>query len=570
MIDRQIKLIKLLLNYTDTYISGYDIAKQLNVSNRTIRNDIKTIHTTFLNELILSVQSKGYMLNTCLYTPDEIQSALESVIVKENKLLITIAYRLFMEKHTFTIKELSSTYHLTKSKVIDYVTRIQTWAIKFDIYLSIKKKQGIMIDASTTSISNAVLHINQLTDDDFKVENLILQELPQAHTRKIKQIISKHIDNHQLSTSENKIQQLLVHLILIIKHSQPEEEDWSTDTESLTIAKKCIKDINETLGYQLNNKTSECFSFFISYHFNKFDLGIQQLFIQSYIDRLIELMEQHIGFPFSQDTNIQLSEDEIAFLTIHFQSSIERHKSSHIHVVIACYYGLGISTLLAEKIKQLNHAIQIVDTLKLEDINNYHFEGIDLLITTHDFDTSQLLQIPKVIQVSPLFSDEDAKKIEFFVKAMQNPLSKDDILSKIQLSVESNFKLNHSNHILPIFEKSKEILDYHHATLDGYIESAIDREKQSSTYIGKGIALPHGNPEKVLKSHMIIFKPSQPITWKQHEVKLVFFLAMSKKDLNINRKIIQSIAQLEEDDIHQLCLLDDLQLKNTLYARFKE
>ena len=35
-----------------------------------------------LNELILSVQSKGYMLNTCLYTPDEIQSALESVIVK--------------------------------------------------------------------------------------------------------------------------------------------------------------------------------------------------------------------------------------------------------------------------------------------------------------------------------------------------------------------------------------------------------------------------------------------------------------------------------------------------------
>ena len=109
-----------------------------------------------------------------------------------------------------------------------------------------------------------VLHINQLTDDDFKVENLILQELPQAHTRKIKQIISKHIDNHQLSTSENKIQQLLVHLILIIKHSQPEEEDWSTDTESLTIAKKCIKDINETLGYQLNNKTSECFSFLLA------------------------------------------------------------------------------------------------------------------------------------------------------------------------------------------------------------------------------------------------------------------------------------------------------------------
>ena len=111
--------------------------------------------------------------------------------------------------------------------------------------------------------------------------------------------------------------------------------------------------------------------------------------------------------------------------------------------------------MLAEKIKQLNHAIQIVDTLKLEDINNYHFEGIDLLITTHDFDTSQLLQIPKVIQVSPLFSDEDAKN-RILCKSHAKPIIKDDILSKIQLSVESNFKLNHSNHILPILRNPKK------------------------------------------------------------------------------------------------------------------
>ena len=37
-------------------------------------------------------------------------------------------------------------------------------------------------------VSVMLLHINQLTDDDFKVENLILQELPQAHTRKINKL----------------------------------------------------------------------------------------------------------------------------------------------------------------------------------------------------------------------------------------------------------------------------------------------------------------------------------------------------------------------------------------------
>ena len=55
-----------------------------------------------------------------------------------------------------------------------------------------------------------------------------------------------------------------MHLILIIKHSQPEEEDWSTDTESLTIGEKCIKDINETLDINLTIKQVNAFPFLLA------------------------------------------------------------------------------------------------------------------------------------------------------------------------------------------------------------------------------------------------------------------------------------------------------------------
>ena len=34
--------------------------------------------------------------------------------------------------------------------------------------------------------------------------------------------------------------------------------------------------------------------------------------------------------------------------------------------------------------------------------------------------------------------------------------------------------------------------------------------------------------------------------------------------------MIQAIAQLEEDDINELCLLEDTQLKLTLIKRFRE
>ena len=623
MIHRQIKLIQLLLNNVETYLNGQEVATFLNVSNRTVRNDIKTINATFLEDLIISTQSKGYQLNTNIYATKEIESLLDERMSRENNLLITIAYKLFMEHHTYNLHEIESLYHLSKTEVMDCLTRIQNWATKFDVAVSLKKKQGIIIDATTTNINNAVLHLNQLSNYDFKVEDLIVQELPKAHTQKMRQIINQNLQHFGLQASDNKVQQLLVHLILLIKRTQPDCLDWKADVESLAIAKKCIQDINHSLGYQLNDETSELFSFFISYHFNKFDLGVQQLFIQSYIDRLIQLMDEKIGFAFSrdailkhnmnvhfsrtylrimrnvylnnpltaqikklypfifntlyeaihqlsQDTDIQLSEDEIAFLTIHFQSSIERTKPTQINVIIACYYGLGVSTLLAEKIKKLNNAISIVDTLKLEELQSYDFKSIDLLITTHDFNVSNISNLPKVIQVSPLFSDDDAKHIESFLKVIQNPMSHKNDLSPIQFSIESDFKLKNLTDILSIFNRTEEILQQHHATLKGYIESAMERERQSSTFIGNGIAIPHGNPEKVLKSHVIIFKAPQPIPWKQHNVKLVFFLAIAKKDSLINRKMIQAIAQLEEDDINELCLLEDTQLKLTLIKRFRE
>ena len=45
----------------------------------------------------------------------------------------------------------------------------------------------------------------------------------------------------------------------------------------------------------------------------------------------------------AKDSNLSLVEDEIAFLALHFQSSIDRNKKDEVNIVITCYYGLGIS-----------------------------------------------------------------------------------------------------------------------------------------------------------------------------------------------------------------------------------
>ncbi|MEZ2005393.1 PTS mannose transporter subunit IIA, partial [Staphylococcus aureus] len=77
---------------------------------------------------------------------------------------------------------------------------------------------------------------------------------------------------------------------------------------------------------------------------------------------------------------------------------------------IACYYGLGVSNFLETKINNLSEELSVINTIKLESITHYHFDNVDLLITTHDIPKQTLNILPKhltTIKVAPLFSEDD-------------------------------------------------------------------------------------------------------------------------------------------------------------------
>ncbi|MCI2847727.1 BglG family transcription antiterminator [Staphylococcus hominis] len=619
MIERQKKIIELFLNNYDTYLNANEIAQHLTVSNRTIRSDIKYINNDFLKSLIISVKSRGYMLNTEDYEIDDINNLLKSLDEKDSEILINLGYHLLMQNSAITLNKLEKEYHISRTKLLDYLSRIQAWCEKFNVKIEIKRKKGISISGSVNSINNAILHLNQLSEEDNSVEDLILNELPKSHINIIFNILQENLEKYRINTSAFKIKQLVIHLILIMKRKKPEKISWKIDQEALEIAEKCTSEINSKLKYNLNAETSKLFSFFISYHFNKFELGVEKIFIKSYINRLINLMEENVGVKFSEDkllkenlyshfsrtylrltkniylnnplvnnikklypfifsvlfevietlhkeSNITLSEDEIAFLTIHFQSSIERNEEEQFRVVIACYYGLGVSNLLEAKISKLNKQINVIDIIKLEEVNGYDFSNTDLLVTTNEIDKSKIMNDINVLIVTPLFSKEDENKFKYYMNEKRNPISINNKLDNIIVETD---KGNYNN-TLSIFKRVNEILENNKAIENEYIDSVLEREKFSSTYIGNGIAIPHGNPEKVLKSHIIIFKSKKDIKWKQYNVNLVFFLAISKKDLEVAKSFIQSIAQLSEIEVKRMINLSDKQIKDNLINLIKE
>ncbi|MCY1038343.1 BglG family transcription antiterminator [Staphylococcus nepalensis] len=619
MLKRHTKLIQLFMSNKNYYLSGDEIASYLNVSNRTVRNDIQYINSEIINSLITSVKGKGYKINYNRYSEETLETLIQTFLTQENEILLKLGYELLMYQKPITIEQIETEFTITKKEAHDYVNRIQAWCRSFGIEVDIKKKKGITIIGNEMDVRNAILHLNQLSTKNKTVEALIFNEMPQAHIKTIFHIIKATLKQHDIQTSDLRIEQLLIHLIIIIKRERASETSWVVNEEAQEIAEQCIKDINYKLAYRLSNETAQLFSFFISYYFNKYDLGLETIFVENYIDRMIYQMEQHIGINFTnddilrenvyahfsrtylrivknvyinnpltdeikkyypfvfnalyetvyhleKDSKLSLVEDEIAFLALHFQSSIDRNNREEINIVITCYYGIGISSLLEAKIANLDDHIKIIDTLRLELLATYDFSNIDALITTHPIDTTNLPDTLKVIEVSPLLSDGDVNEIKTFINHKRNPVLKQSEISDIQFDVQRITSEVAASHV---FEKAQEFLTQQYAITETYMQSAIEREQFSSTYIGNGISIPHGNPKEVMKSHVLIFKNPQGVIWKQHKVKLVFFLVITENDAPVMKKLIHLIAKLSEHDVDQIMTMETQKLKQHIIKLIK-
>ena len=142
--------------------------------------------------------------------------------------------------------------------------------------------------------------------------------------------------------------------------------------------------------------------------------------------------------------------------------------------MIACYYGLGISSLLEAKILKLDERIEVIDTVQLDSLYDYHFEAIDVLVTTHEIEGDHLPKRLSQVTVSPLFSNEDAEKVKVIINQINNNVINQADLSSVQVDVVGGE--DEVTDMAVVFDKAQSILNNNHAITESYISSALERK----------------------------------------------------------------------------------------------
>lgn len=263
----------------------------------------------------------------------------------------------------------------------------------------------------------------------------------------------------------------------------------------------------------------------------------------------LEEMNNKFGF--------DVPEDEAAYIVLHFQASIERlegkRKVERKKALIVCHMGIGMSYLLEAKIEQQYQDIDIVACIGKADVSDALKEHqADFIISTVPLEKVKV----EYIMISPLFGQEDKKKLSQYVeqlKSKRTELQDQDFLSSF-LAEELVFFDIAKEHRYEVVEMLAMALYEKGYVKKEFIHSAVNRERNSATAIGGGIAIPHGDPAMIDKTVLAIAIMKEPIEWGNEQVSLVFMLAISNENQGEIRNIIGRISSLSESPmvVHEL------------------
>ena len=383
-------------------------------------------------------------------------------LTREERILdILLSVALSDEKIFLNKKEVE--YLVSKSTIDEDMRQLRLKLNSYDIQLSSNPKLGLILKGKESTIRTMLYSVvcNEITKDNYWREkiNIIHKYIPQKLIFDINQIFTNNFD-----TDKDSLQKLHFCIFTYIWISRVQQEKFINNSE-LPIGKVDISTSLEKYFSDISSRFEiEPSIFEIDYilkilqSFN-FDKNINQvdwLHIQLIVFDLIHFVENRTGISFSRkeedlhkslyihmismatrvQNNIQLinplkdkiernyglvyqsvkefspilnklfcndvSDDELAFLTIHFStilSEINQEINRRFRAVVVCNYGIATSKLLSENLKEYFN-IDVIALLSSAETSIINKLDVDLVFSTIEIEKldKPLLVIDSVLQ----------------------------------------------------------------------------------------------------------------------------------------------------------------------------
>lgn len=567
--ERQNEIIKLLNQYH--ILSADKIAKMLNVSTKTIRNEIHKINSSLNLNYIISQKGTGYLIN------EQIQ--LEKEYASEQNIQYLILKKI-LNHDFYNFYELADELFISESNLQRYIKRVNEIIQKRNSSIKIcRQRNQLYLNGTETEKRQITTYflMNELNQYNFNLsmyQSLFLR----IDILELQKIITEFNNAHHLNLRDVEIISLVIHVALMLErvirgNEIINEVDFVNDEYNhlsiqfanilqiryeIKLNKSEIKYLSLLLAGKVpsieENDINEVKQFIqqLIIEINEsFDVDLQQdsKFTDNFLIHLIGLKrritnhtflnnplikELQKNFPVIYDMSVfialkiqeffstQLYEDEIGYITLHLMGAIERlHTSLHKKIVLIYPFGQAGYDYIVKK------------------INHIHDLEIEICCQLSMFDAFQIKEYQPDLVISFVHIEE---KVGYPIYVCHNLLLEEDIENIYNiLKGNHTFKKNvffekELFHIYNDIENKEDVIHrlceslYYKGYVDQQYEGLVlAREQIAPTAYGSMFAIPHAVKKAGFATRIAVALLDKPINWNQQKVRLVFLFCLTKE-----------------------------------------
>ena len=538
--ERVIWIIKKLLD-TNELITFDEIAEELYVSKSTVVKDFDKVEM-FLDKYGSTLYKK--------------QKHGTKVIADEKTIRIIKAdiLKKAVSKHGDIIdEELRNVFQGIDLNIIKQIL-IETEE-EFNYLLSDISFRGLLIHIAISLKRIFQGNIIQMNDED-------LQVLMAKYEWKIARAISSKVNNNfKIEMGNSEIGYITIHLAGAKMQNDIEAEKLNLDYLSRLDCSlyqnlmTAIQEVSKETGFDFTNDRKLFTALFLhmrqAINRAKYNISMSNPFLNevkkeygyAYIIAVFVCRKLDCMY------GINVSDDEIGYVALHFATSIERFKfNKKVKAILICATGMGTSQLLFTKLNKEFPDIDVVDILSsIKAEKSIDKLSADIILSTVPFKSNTV----PVIYVSPLLTEGDVENIKKFIldpkilsqKIIKHKYVLSNYIDKrcILLNINGNCRED-------IIKFMSDRLKEYGYVKDGFYDSVLKREEYSSTYIGNYTALPHPYEGFVIKPLIAVAVLKTPIQWENDMVKIIIMIALDVSAKMDFREIFENLSDIINDN----------------------
>lgn len=334
---RQEKIV-LLLNDTKAWMTGKEISKLMQVSDRTIRSDIDAINRYYEQPIIESNLRSGYHIR------DEINVTLptaQKFIIPQTpqERCVYIIRVLLFEKKELNLMDLQDQVFISGYSIDNDIKRIKKILENYNDLKLIRSKNHIHLEGSEDEMRK--LYKDLLTEEtqgNFLNLNKLSSMFKGFDLLKVKDIMENILKEYNYRIREMAIPMLMIHIGVAIErmlHHNYIKTSRGTDlenTKEYQIAKEFFNRVSKIVRIDINENEVELLALLLM---GKNSMNLQNDLVSAYskhgynvnelVSQIIESIKTDYDIDFSKDVDLRSG------IALHLQGLVER-KNKNIHI----------------------------------------------------------------------------------------------------------------------------------------------------------------------------------------------------------------------------------------------